>query len=218
MTPIIQSNPQQLAAVQLPEHVAVINDCRLAHAKIYEPGNDLSGRSRYSVTLLIPKTCDMTRIQAASRAAVVKGIKDKWNGMQPANLKLPIMDGDMYAAQKPEKRAAYVGMWYINAKQNPEFGKPVILNERRVRSNDKNEVQSGDYATVVVEFVPYTNATGNGVTVIPKTIRKTRTGDHFGGGLSETDALAALGGELTEEEAALIGIDGGADSGLSNLF
>lgn len=177
----------------LPEHGCVVPGCRLSFAAIYKPAPDLNGVPKYSVTLLIPKSIPITVIENAIRAAIAKGIKEKWNGFQPPNLVLPLRDGDMYAAQKPEKRQMYVGHWYINCKQDPEMGKPVVINERRMISTDPTEVQSGDYADVVVEFVPFNNKS-QGVSAIPKVVRKTMTGERFTAGITEEQGLAAVGG------------------------
>jgi hypothetical protein len=199
----------------LPGHACVTPEARLSYFKCYKPEPDLNKKMMFQCVLLIPKGTDVSAIQNSVNAAIQTGIAKKWRGMQPPNLQLPLKDGDAYAAQKPDKRQAYVGNWYINCKQDPEFGQPVILLESGVRSTNPLDVQSGDYAIAVVEFVPYSN-TGEGVTCIPKVIRKTRTGEHFTGGVSESAALAALGGE-TPPEVAAAGF-GAAAPALSSLF
>lgn len=202
MTPVL--GKPAAAAFTLPENSCIIQECRLSHANLYEPALDLKNELKYSVVLLIPKTADLSAIEAAQLAAIQIGIEKKWNNIRPANIKMALSDGDIYAAAKPDKRQPYVGNWYINCKQNPDFGKPILLNERRTRSVDKTEIQSGDYAIAVVEFIPYRSASGDGITTIPKSIRKLRTGERFTKGITESDALAALGGELTEEEYAML--------------
>jgi len=188
----------------MPENVVLSPEGRICHMNLYVPALNLNKKMTYSATLLLPKaTTNLGDIQKAVNAAIQKGVKDKWKGYMPPNLQLPVCDGDAYAAQKPEKRQAYVGQWYINMKQNPDFGQPVILNEQRVRSANPQEVQGGDYVVVVLEFVPYDNLQ-RGVAAIPKVVRKTRTGEHFGGGISEADALALVGGEIDPAVAEVL--------------
>jgi hypothetical protein len=200
MTPVIGQSKS--AAFTMPENSCIVQECRLSHANLYEPAPDLKNELKYSAVLLISKQANISAIQAATAAAINIGIEKKWNNIKPPNIKMALMDGDIYAAAKPEKRQAYVGNWYINCKQNPDFGKPILLNERRTRSVDKSEIQSGDYAVAVIELIPYRSASGDGITAVPKSVRKLRTGERFTKGLTESDALAALGGELTEEEYA----------------
>jgi hypothetical protein len=186
-------NPQSTTG--LPPHAVVIYSCRLSYFNCYEPAPDLNNVMKYSVTLLISKSYNLSAIEAAVQVAVAKGIKDKWGGYRPPNLLMPVKDGDMYASMKPDKRQPYVGNYYISCNQNPEFGKPIVLNEHRMISTDKLEVQSGDYADVVVEFTPYNNKSV-GISAIPKVIRKTMTGERFTQGVTEAEALAAVGGVM----------------------
>lgn len=179
----------------LTANACLVTNCRLSYANIYKTGPDLNGRMVYSVTLLIPKTSNVDGIKQAITEAVRIGIEKKWKGYQPPNLNLPLKDGDAYAAAKPGKRDAYIGMWFINCKQDPEMGQPVLLDENRVRSINPQDIQSGDWANVVVEFVPFDTKGNQGVTTIPKVIQKTMTGERFTGGLSTEAALAAIGGE-----------------------
>jgi len=204
----IYQQPQQPVVTGLPPHGCIIQGVRLSFLNAYIPAKDLNGVPKYSVTLLIPKTYNLTDINNAIGAAIANGIKGPWKGYQPPNLQMPLRDGDMYAAQKPDKRQPYVGNWFINAKQDPEKGKPLMLTEQRTVSTNPQDIQSGDYADVVVEFVPYDNKS-QGVSCIPKAIRKTRTGERFTNGVTEAEAAAALGGVVQ---------GGGGFTDVSKLF
>jgi hypothetical protein len=184
-----------MSANSLTSNACLVSNCRLSYANIYKTAPDLNGRLVYSVVLLIPKTSDVSGIKQAITEAVKQGIEKKWKGFQPPNLNLPLKDGDAYAAAKPGKRDAYVGNWFINCKQDPEMGQPVLLDENRVRSINPQDIQSGDWANAVVEFIPYDTKGSQGVTTVPKVIQKTATGERFTGGLSVEAALAAIGGE-----------------------
>ena len=199
---MFQNTPvQQQTANALPPHGCLIVGARLSHFNCYKPAPNLNGALVYSVTLLIPKTSVIWHIESAINVAIERGIKEKWNGFRPMNLLTPLKDGDMYAAQKPQKRGMYVGNWFIRCNQDPEKGKPVILTEHRTISEDQLDVQSGDYANAVIEFIPFNNKS-QGISAIPKVIHKTATGERFTSGITQEEALAAIGGIAPPEELA----------------
>ena len=81
---------------------------RLSYANIWKPRAAEAGQEpKYSVSLIIPKTDKTTlaAIKAASDEALKEGITRKWGGKKPANLKLPLRDGDV---DRPDDEA-YAG-------------------------------------------------------------------------------------------------------------
>ena len=85
-----------------PTHV-ITGKCRLSYPHIWEPsrmGED--DPLKYSACIIIPKLDKATvdKILAAQKAAVEDGIKSKWKGKKPANLKLPLRDGDEEAVSQ----------------------------------------------------------------------------------------------------------------------
>lgn len=76
-------------------------------SRAFQAGQD----AKYSVCLLIPKEDKATikKIKAAIDAAVQDGIGSKWGGKKPANLKLPLRDGDAERADEaPEYADCFV--------------------------------------------------------------------------------------------------------------
>lgn len=178
----------------LPANTCVVKGSRVAYPNLVKPAPDLNGIDKYSAVLLIPKTDNIDHIKSAIKAVIEHGKNKKWNGTVPPNLHIPLQDGDAYAAAAPDKpREHYKGCWYINAKQDPEWGKPTVVDQYGLESTSPSTVNSGDYADAVVEFFPYKAAAGNGISATPKVVKKTRDGEPIGGGVSKNAALAALG-------------------------
>ena len=74
----------------------VIVPCRFSYLHCWEPDSVNGGDPKYSVSAIIPKS-DTKTIEAI-KAAIEQAKKDsisKWGGKVPANLKLPLRDGDI---------------------------------------------------------------------------------------------------------------------------
>ena len=74
----------------------VIVPCRFSYLHCWEPDSVNGGDPKYSVSAIIPKSD--TKTVNAIKAAIEQAKKDsvsKWGGKVPANLKLPLRDGDV---------------------------------------------------------------------------------------------------------------------------
>ena len=91
----------------------VIIPCRISFANIWEPKSINGSEEKYSVSCIIPKSDKKTleRIHKAVEAAKQIGISKKWGGKIPANLKLPLRDGDI---DRPDDEA-YADAMFVNA-------------------------------------------------------------------------------------------------------
>ena len=97
----------------------VIVPCRFSYLHCWEPNAVSDGDPKYSVSAIIPKS-DTETIEKIKRA-IEQAKKDsvsKWGGKVPANLKLPLRDGDI---DRPEDEA-YADSYFFNAnsKQAPQ--------------------------------------------------------------------------------------------------
>ena len=81
----------------------VIVPCRLSYAHLWEPDSINGSEPKYSVSCIIDKNDKETiaKIRKAIEVAKDEG-KGKWGGKIPANLKLPLRDGDI---DRPEDEA-----------------------------------------------------------------------------------------------------------------
>ena len=71
---------------------------RASFVHIFEPQSVNGSEPKYSCSFIIPKSDTETigKIRAAIEEAKQNGVS-KWGGKTPANLKLPLRDGDMSA-------------------------------------------------------------------------------------------------------------------------
>lgn len=151
--------------------------CHLTKAYSNQPNQD----PKFSTTLLIPKSDIATkqRIDAAINAAIQQGVTDKWNGVRPPVLAIPIHDGD---GTRPSDGMPFgeecKGHWVMTAssKTRPEvvdLGLQPVLNE--------SEIYSGMYARVSINFFPYANNGKKGIGCGLNNVQKLEDGDPLGG-------------------------------------
>lgn len=142
-------------------------------SRAFQTGQD----EKYSICLLIPKKDKDTinKIKKAMDAAVQQGISDKWGGKKPANLKLPLRDGDEERADEAEE---YVGMYFLNANSNQ---KPGIIDMYKNEILDPTEVYSGCWGRASINFFPFSSNGNKGVGVGLNNIQKLGEGEALGG-------------------------------------
>lgn len=149
---------------------------RFSYVHIFEPTAIAEGQERkYSVTLLIPKSDKETiaKINKAIEAAKEQGL-NKWGGRIPANLKLPLRDGDEEKPDKPE----FEGMYFVNATSKTQ---PGIVDRNLQPILDSTEVYSGCWGRASITFYPF-NVSGNkGIACGLNHIQKLHDGEFLGG-------------------------------------
>lgn len=159
----------------------VTGKVRLSYANIFEPRAMSDDQEpKYSVSIIIPKS-DTETLEAIKKAiaeAREQG-KPKWGGKIPANLKLPLRDGD---EDRPEDEA-YANSYFINANSThaPEvvdiYGRPL----------GPDDVYSGCYARVSINFYPFNKAGNKGVGAGLGNIQKLEDGDRLGGSFAKAE-------------------------------
>lgn len=142
-------------------------------SRAFQPGQD----EKYSICLLIPKSdkATLSAIKAAIEAAKKQGMADKWGGKLPANLKLPLRDGD---AERAEEAEEYVGMFFLNANSNT---KPGIIDMYKNEVLDPTEVYSGCWGRASINFFPYNSNGSKGIAVGLNNVQKLGDGEALGG-------------------------------------
>lgn len=154
----------------------VIIPCRISFANIWEPKSINGSEEKYSVSCIIPKSDKKTleRIHKAVEAAKQIGISKKWGGKIPANLKLPLRDGDI---DRPDDEA-YADAMFVNANSKDA---PQIVDRKVQPIIDPMECGSGDYCNVSINFYAY-NANGNrGVAASLGNLQKIKDGERLAG-------------------------------------
>ena len=160
---------------------------RLSYANVWEPKSINGGAEKYSVSLIIPKndTKTVAAINAAIDAAIEEGI-GKFGGKKPnkAAIKLPLRDGD---TERDDE--AYKGHYFINANSTTP---PQIVDKQVKPILDRNEVYSGCYARVSLNFYAFNSNGNKGVACGLGNIQKIRDGESLGGRSSATDDFSTV--------------------------
>lgn len=153
----------------------VTGKVRLSYEHVWEPAAIKDGEPKYSVSLIIPKSDTKTikAIQDAVEQAKQDG-KAKFGGRIPANLKLPLRDGDI---ERPEDEA-YADSYFINANSKD---KPQIVDKQVQPILDRNEVYSGCYARVSISIYPFNTNGNRGIACGLGNIQKIADGEPLGG-------------------------------------
>lgn len=155
---------------------------RLSYFHGWEPVSINGDPERYSVSVLIPKEDKETvkAINAAIDAAIEEGIA-KFGGKKPnkAAIKLPLRDGD---AEREDE--AYKGHYLINANS---MTAPQIVDKAVKPILDRDEVYSGCYARVSLNFYAFNSNGNKGVACGLGNIQKIRDGESLGGRSSAAD-------------------------------
>lgn len=155
---------------------------RLSYFHGWEPTSINGGPERYSVSVLIPKDDKETvkAINDAVDAAIEEGIA-KFGGKKPnkAAIKLPLRDGDTEREDE-----AYAEHWFINANSKTA---PQIVDKAVKPILDRDEVYSGCYARVSLNFYAFNSNGNKGIACGLGNIQKIRDGESLGGRSSAAD-------------------------------
>jgi hypothetical protein len=147
------------------------------------PGAD---EAKYSVCLLIPKTDKETlkAINAAIESAKEAG-KAKFGGKIPANLKLPLRDGD---TDRDEEDENYAGHFFVNATAK---GKPGVIDKATGKQIENEDgFYSGCFGKASVNFYPFAVNGNKGVACGLNNLLKVKDGDRLSGRASAEDDFA----------------------------
>ena len=155
---------------------------RLSYEHVWEPASINGSNPKYSVSLIIPK--DDVKTIAAINQAVENAIKDgaaKFGGKIPPKgaLKLPLRDGD---TERDDE--AYRNAYFVNANGTTA---PQIVDRAVQPILDRNEVYSGCYARVSINFYAFNSNGNKGVACGLGNIQKVRDGEPLGGKTSAAD-------------------------------
>ena len=159
----------------------VLIPCRFSFLHCWEPDSVNGSEPKYSVSAIIPKSD--TRTINAIKAAIEQAKKDsvsKWGGKVPANLKLPLRDGDI---DRPDDEA-YAGCYFFNANSRQA---PQVVDAKVQPILDQNEVYSGCYGKISVTFYGYNSNGNRGIAAGLGNIQKLRDGESLGGRSNAAD-------------------------------
>lgn len=163
---------------------------RLSYTHLFSPyANKPDQEPKYSTTILLPKSDIATkqRIDAAINVAIEAGIKDKWSGVRPPILGIPVYDGD---GARPSDGMPFgpecKGHWVFTASSK----QPVAVVDANLNPIiNQSEIYSGVYARVAVTFSAYNNSGKKGIGCYLGPVQKLEDGEPLGGGISAEQAF-----------------------------
>ena len=168
-------------------------EVRLSYCHLTEPhSSQAGGEPKYSVTLLIPKTDQATfdDLAASFNAAYEDGVNKRWNGARPMP-KAIIHDGDGLRPSGTPFGDECKGHWVITASSKQ---KPQVVGIDNIRAElAPQDIYSGMYARVTVNFFPYDTAGSKGVACGLGNVLKTRDGEPLSGGSSAASDFDGIG-------------------------
>lgn len=168
-------------------------ECRLSYCTLTQPRAIQEGQTpKYSVTLLIPKTDTATKadidqsIQAAAQAAAAS----KWGGFIPPDCGSIVHDGDGVKSDGKPYGDECKGHWVLTASSVQQ---PGVVHVSNVKANlIPDDIYSGMYARVTINFYGYNTANRKGVACGLGNVLKTREGERLSGGASAEMDFANL--------------------------
>lgn len=180
-----------------------VGEVRLSYCHLFTPEAVADGGDKkYSVSVIIPKsnTKLVNAVKAAIEAAIQAGLP-KFGGKRPATLKTPLRDGD---AERPDDEA-YADSYFINAtsRTKPGIVKAMKVNgkSRLVEVTNEEEIYSGCYGYVSVNFFAFNNAGNRGIAAGLNNVLKTKDGSFLGGKASAQSDFAEIDlDSLAEQE------------------
>lgn len=162
---------------------------RFCYVNVFEPTAMNEGDTpKYNICVLIPKsdTATIDKINKAVEAAKEAGkakLADK-NGRIPANLKLPMRDGDVERPDDP----AFEGHYFINANS---MRQPSIVDRALNPIMTRDEFYSGCYGRASISFYAF-NVSSKGIAAGLNNLQKLEDGEMLAGG---STAEEDFGGE-----------------------
>jgi hypothetical protein len=167
----------------------VTGKVRFCYVSVFEPTAMNEGDTpKYNICVLIPKsdTATIDKIKKAIEAAKEAGkakLADK-NGRIPANLKLPLRDGDEERPDDP----AFEDHYFINANS---MRQPSIVDRSLNPIMSRDEFYSGCYGRASINFYAF-NVSSKGIAAGLNNLQKLEDGEMLAGG---STAEEDFGGE-----------------------
>lgn len=178
-----------MAKFNNPMKVITGPNTRWSYANVWEPKSINGSTSKYSVSLIIPKSDKVTveKIKKAIQAAYEEGqSKLKGNGKTvPALsvLKTPLRDGDL---ERPDDET-YANSYFINANSATA---PGIVDADRNTIIDRSEVYSGVYGRASINLYAFNSNGNKGIACGLNNLQKIKDGEPLGGKSRAEDDFA----------------------------
>lgn len=152
---------------------------RLSYVNLLEPRGFEGQEPKYSAVLLIPKDDEsgtLAAIEKAIDAAYDAEKNGRLKGVKRDKVKVTLRDGD--EEYDPTENPEYAGTMFINASSKT---KPTVVDKYVNKTDDPEEVYSGVYARVSINFYAYNTAGNKGITAGLNNVQILEKGEFLGG-------------------------------------
>lgn len=160
----------------------VLGPVRFSYCNIFKPADlNNSGIPKYSITVLMPKNDKqlMAKLKKAIEEAKQEGANKFFNGKVPPNLKTTVHDGDGLRPSGEPFGKECKGCYVMTCTTGVDFPPEVVVGQDRHPAMP-NEVKSGDYGFVSVNFAPYDKNGNRGISSYLGNVLKTKSGPALG--------------------------------------
>jgi hypothetical protein len=164
----------------------VTGKARFSYLNAWEPKSINGGDEKFSVSLIISKddVKTLSEVKAAIEVAKQEG-KAKLGGKIPANLKLPLRDGD---AERPDDEA-YKNSYFINANSKD---RPQIVDKNVRPILNQEELYSGCYGRASITFYAFNQNGNKGIACGLNNLQKLSEGEPLSGRSRASDDFTSL--------------------------
>jgi len=163
--------------------VVMTPEFRVSFPAVFKPRSAAEGqKEKYSISMLFPKTTDLTPLKLAVR----KAIEGKWGTDQakwPKGLRLPFRDGN------EKDYDGYKDTVFCTASSEQ---KPGLVDQNVEDIIDQGEFYGGCYARATINAFAYDKAGNKGVAFGLRNIQKIRDGAAFSGKTDPKDDFDAI--------------------------
>lgn len=164
---------------------------RVSFPNIFAPSAFTGQEAKYGITMLFPKTTDLSAMKKLAKDAVEKKWPDpkiRAKVMANPNFRNPFRDGD---TEKPDV-AGYEGMIFVRANSKQKVG---LVDRNALPITDENGFYAGCFARATVTAYGYDRAGNIGVTFGLQGVQKLRDGEAFNGRKPIEEQFEALDGD-----------------------
>lgn len=155
--------------------------CNIFRSRVFTDGQE----AKYSMCVLVPKKHKalLKKLQDAIDQAIEDG-KEKynWTDKQVKGLHICLRDGD---EERADEAPEYEEMMFFNASSK---NKPGIVDADRNEVLDPDEVYSGCWGRVSVNFYPYDNHGNRGIGAGLNNVQKIKDGERLGAARASAEA------------------------------
>jgi len=163
----------------------VTPEATACYAYVHEPRPSLNpgGEPQYSITLVFPKSTDLSKLKAAARAAA----QLKWGDKMPSALRSPFRDGDEDRSDDP----VFSNTIFVTAKCRD---KPGLVDAALNPILNPMDFYSGVKCRASLYAFAYDTSGNKGVSFILNNLQKLSDGDRLAGRRRAEDDFTAVEG------------------------